>query len=295
MFEGFTSRDIEVEGVTIHAAIGGSGPPLLLLHGYPQTHAMWHLVAPELARTHTVVAADLRGYGNSSKPPGDAEHARYGKRAMADDQLGVMRALGFDRFAVVGHDRGARVTHRMCLDHPASVSRAAVLDIVPTRHMFGTADRTFGMVYYHWFFLAQPYDLPERMIGADPEYYLRRKMAQWSGASDVSEVFAPEAFAEYLRCFSDPATIHASCEDYRAAATIDLEHDDADVAKGRRIHCPLLALWGAKGFIARQYDALEVWRQYADDVSGAPVNSGHFLAEEAPEETLAALEHFLSG
>jgi haloacetate dehalogenase len=298
MFEEFTSHDIEVDGVTVHAVVGGSGPPVLLLHGYPQTHAMWHLVAPALARTHTVVAADLRGYGDSSKPRGPvdlADHARYGKRAMADDQAGLMHALGFDRFAVVGHDRGARVTHRLCLDHPARVSRAAILDIVPTRHMFGTADRAFGMAYYHWFFLAQPYDLPEHMIGADPEYYIRRKMAQWSGAEDVSDVFAPEAFAEYLRCFSDPATIHASCEDYRAAATIDLEHDDADVAKGRRIHCPLLVLWGTRGFIARQYDPLRVWREYADDVTGAGVDSGHFLPEEAPEETLAALTHFLSG
>jgi haloacetate dehalogenase len=256
---------------------------------------MWHLLAPELARTRTVVATDLRGYGDSSKPAGDAEHSRYSKRAMADDQIAVMRALGFDRFAVVGHDRGARVTHRMCLDHPASVSRAAVLDIVPTRHMFATADKAFGMTYYHWFFLAQPYDLPERLIGSDPEYYIRRKMAQWSAVSDVAEVFAADAFAEYLRCFSDPATIHASCEDYRAAATIDLEHDDAAVAAGRRIHCPLLVLWGAKGFIARQYDPLAVWRRYADDVTGTAVDSGHFLAEEAPEQTLAALEAFLRG
>ncbi|HTK61318.1 MAG TPA: alpha/beta hydrolase [Pseudonocardia sp.] len=295
MIEGFAERDIEVgDGLTIRALVGGEGPPLLLLHGYPQTHAMWHLVAPALARTHTVVATDLRGYGDSSKPAGDEAHTRYSKRAMADDQVAVMHALGFDRFAVVGHDRGARVAHRMCLDHPARVSRAAVLDIVPTRHMFGTADKAFGMTYYHWFFLAQPYDLPERLIGSDPEYYIRRKMAQWSGVSDVSEVFAPDAFAEYLRCFTDPATIHASCEDYRAAATIDLEHDDVDVHKGRRIHCPLLVLWGAKGFIARQYDPLEVWRQYADDVvGGVAVDSGHFLAEEAPEQTLAALEKFL--
>ena len=301
MFEGFEARDVGIDGtgidgsVTIRALVGGDGPPLLLLHGYPQTHAMWHLVAPALARTHTVVATDLRGYGDSSKPAGDSEHARYSKRAMADDQVAVMRALGFDRWAVVGHDRGARVTHRMCLDHPASVSRAAVLDIVPTRHMFGTADKAFGMAYYHWFFLAQPHDLPERMIGADAEYYIRRKMAQWSGVdvTALSDVFAPEAFAEYLRCFTDRATIHASCEDYRAAATIDLEHDEVDVLKGRRVHCPLQVLWGAKGFIGRQYDPLAVWRLYADDVTGSPVGSGHFLAEEAPDETLAALEHFL--
>lgn len=291
MIEGFAERDIEVGGgITIRAAVGGEGPPLLLLHGYPQTHVMWHRVAPALAGTHTVVATDLRGYGDSSKPAGDPEHERYSKRAMADDQVAVMHALGFDRFAVVGHDRGARVTHRMCLDHPARVSRAAVLDIVPTRHMFATADKAFGMTYYHWFFLAQPHDLPERLIGADPEYYLRTT-TRWAGGAMP---FAPEAFAEYLRCFTDPATIHASCEDYRAAATIDLEHDEVDVHKGRRIHCPLLVLWGAKGFIARQYDPLEVWRQYADDVvGGVAVDSGHFLPEEAPEQTLAALERFL--
>jgi haloacetate dehalogenase len=298
MFEGFAERDIEVgDGITIRALVGGDGPPLLLLHGYPQTHAMWHLLAPAFARTHTVVATDLRGYGDSSKPAGDPTHARYSKRAMANDQLAVMRSLGFDRFAVVGHDRGARVTHRLCVDHPASVTRAAVLDIAPTRHMFSTADRAFGMTYYHWFFLAQPYDLPERMIGADPEYYIRRKLAQWSGNPEVtgpSGAFTADAFAEYLRCFTDPATVHASCEDYRAAATIDLEHDDADVAAGRRVHCPLLVLWGAKGFIARQYDPLAVWRQYAEDVSGSAVDSGHFLAEEAPDQTLAALEAFLA-
>lgn len=296
MFEGFAERDIEVgDGITIHALVGGEGPPVLLLHGYPQTHVMWHLVAPALARTHTVVVTDLRGYGDSSKPAGDPDHVRYSKRAMADDQVAVMHALGFDRFAVVGHDRGARVTHRMCLDHSARVTRAAVLDIAPTRHMFATADMAFGMTYYHWFFLAQPHDLPEHLIGADPEYYIRRKMAQWSGVSDVSEVFDTEAFDEYVRCFTDPATIHGSCEDYRAAATIDLEHDDVDVHKGRRIHCPLLVLWGSKGFIARQYDPLKVWREYADDVAGTAVDSGHFLAEEAPAETLAALEKFLRG
>jgi haloacetate dehalogenase len=272
--------------------VGGDGPPVLLLHGYPQTHAMWHLVAPALASSHTVVVTDLRGYGDSSKPPGDADHERYGKRAMAADQVAVMRALGFEDYAVVGHDRGARVAHRMCLDSPSSVSRAAFLDIVPTRHMFGTADYAFGMTYYHWFFLAQPYDLPERLIGADPEYYLLRKTRQWSGTGFR---FAPEALAEYLRCFADPATVHASCEDYRAAATIDLVHDDASYDAGERISCPVLALWGSRGFIARQYEPLEVWRSYASGpVSGCPVTSGHFLAEEAPEETLAALSGFLS-
>jgi haloacetate dehalogenase len=292
MFDGFEAHDIAVDtgADTVHAVVGGDGPPVLLLHGYPQTHVMWHRVAPTLARDHTVVATDLRGYGDSGKPPGDPEHARYSKRVMAADQVAVMRALGFDRFAVAGHDRGARVAHRMCLDHPDAVSRAAVLDIAPTRHMFGTADHRFGMAYYHWYFLAQPYDLPERLIGADPEYYLRRKVAQWSGAGFS---FDPDALAEYLRCFTDPACVHASCEDYRAAATIDLAHDDVDFDAGHRVGCPLLALWGTRGFVGRQCDPLAVWRLYADDVTGAGVESGHFLAEEAPEATTAALLEFL--
>ena len=293
LFPGFESRLVPLDGIDIHAAIGPkrAGPALLLLHGYPQTHVMWHRVAPTLGRNYTVVATDLRGYGDSGKPPGDSEHARYSKRSMAADQIAVMRALGFDRFAVVGHDRGARVAHRMCLDHPDAVSRVAVLDIAPTRHMFGTADHRFGMAYYHWYFLAQPYDLPERLIGAAPEYYLRRKAAQWSGTGFS---FDPDALAEYLRCFTDPATIHASCEDYRAAATIDLAHDEVDFSAGRRVGCPLLVLWGTRGFVGRRYDPLAVWRPYASaEVTGAGVESGHFLAEEAPEATTTAILEFL--
>lgn len=293
-YEGFDLRDLPVSPeVGIRVRVGGSGPPVLLLHGYPQTHAMWHRVAPALASEFTVVAADLRGYGDSSKPTGDPAHETYSKRAMAADQIAVMRSLGYERFAVVGHDRGARVAHRMCLDHPASVTRAAVLDIVPTRTMFGTADMAFGMAYYHWFFLAQPHDLPERMIGADPGGYLRAKLAKWSAPGFA---FPEQMLAEYLRVFADPACVHATCEDYRAAASIDLEHDAVDFAAGRRIGCPLLAVWGAKGFIARQYDPLAVWREYCSGpVSGAAVESGHFVAEEAPEQTLAALLPFLRG
>lgn len=291
MFEDFEARDIEVDGVRLHAVVGGSGPPVLLLHGYPQTHVMWHRVAPALTRTHTVVAADLRGYGDSAKPPGSPDHAGYGKRAVAADQVGVMAALGFDRFAVVGHDRGARVAHRMCLDHAARVTRVAVLDIVPTRHMFGTVDRAFAATYFHWFFLAQPPDLPERLIGADPEYFLRRSMGAWAASGAT---FDPAALAEYVRCFSDPATIHASCEDYRAGASIDLEHNEVDAAAGRRVGCPLLALWGGKGFVARQYDVLAVWRDYADDVTGHALACGHFLPEETPDATAAALTDFLA-
>ncbi len=292
MFDGFQRRDLDVADVRVHAVVGGDGPPVLLLHGYPQTHVMWHLVAPSLAEEYTVVAPDLRGYGDSSKPPGDPEHARYSKRAMAADQVAVMRALGFERFAVAGHDRGGRVAHRMCLDHPDVVTRVAVLDIVPTRHMFATADRAFGLAYEHWFFLAQPPALPERMIAADPEHYLRTKIAKWAG---TAEPFAAAALSEYLRCFADPACVHATCEDYRAAATIDLAHDDVDAAAGRRVGCPLLALWGSRGFIARQYDPLAVWRDYADEVSGAALDCGHFLAEEAPGGTAAALAGFLRG
>jgi haloacetate dehalogenase len=287
IIDGFRSTRIATPEVELHVAIGGAGPPLLLLHGYPQTHAMWHKLAPRLAAAFTVVAPDLRGYGDSGKPPSDPEHLAYSKRAMARDAVELMAQLGFARFAVAGHDRGARVAHRLCLDHPERVARAAVLDIAPTYAMFTTADKAFGDAYYHWFFLSQPFDLPERLIGADPGYYLWKKLQQW-GRDETA--FTPAALAEYRRCFSDPATIHASCEDYRAAATIDLLHDAAD--RGRRIACPLLVLWGAKGFIAQRYDPLAVWREYAADVRGRGLPCGHFLPEEAPEETLAELRAF---
>lgn len=293
MLEGFRTRDVDAGDTRIHAVVAGDGPPLLLLHGYPQTHVMWHRLAPALAERHTVVAADLRGYGDSGKPPGGPGHAAYSKRAMADDQVRLMRELGFDRFAVVGHDRGARVTHRMCLDHPDTVSRAALLDIVPTRHVFTHVDRELAQTYDHWFFLSQPADLPEQLVGAVPETFLRRKLAQWSGAGTI-KAFDPDAVAEYVRCFDD-ATIHASCEDYRAAATVDLEHDEVDAAAGRRVGCPVLVLWGEGGFVGRHYDVLAVWRAYAADVRGRPVPGGHFLPEEAPEPTLAALGEFLAG
>lgn len=287
MFEGFSETRIETEGVEIHAVYGGNGPPVLLLHGYPQTHVMWHLVAPKLAERFTVVCAELRGYGDSSKPFGDEDHAAYSKRAMAADQVEVMQQFGFDSFAVVGHDRGARVAHRLALDHPDRVTKLVVLDIVPTRHVFETADRDLAMAYYHWFFLAQPYDLPERLIGADPTYYLHKKLGGWGTALDT---FAPEALAEYERCF-DPAMIHASCEDYRAAATIDLVHDEED--RDRKLQCPLLALWGARGVVEKLYDVTEVWRAYASDVRGKSLESGHFLAEERPDETAKELMDFL--
>jgi haloacetate dehalogenase len=290
MFQGFTTHNIDVDGVTVHARSGGTGPPVLLLHGYPQTHVIWRKVAEQLAHSHTIVVSDLRGYGDSGKPASASDHSSYSKRSMAADQVGLMAALGHERFSVVGHDRGARVAHRLCLDHPERIDRIAVLDIVPTQYVFAHVDRALATVYDHWFFLAEEPDLPEVLIGAAPEYFLRRKLDQWSGPCATFDV---EAMSEYVRCFSDPETIRASCEDYRAAASVDLDHDAADAAEGRRINRPLLALWGDQGFVGKNYDVLEVWRGYADNVSGRSIDCGHFLPEEAPEETVAALREFL--
>ena len=296
LFPGFTARRVRTTGAEIACVIGGNGPPLLLLHGYPQTHAMWHQVAPALTRSFTVVCADLRGYGDSSKPATQPDHAQQSKRAMAQDMVEVMRELGHPRFGLAGHDRGGRVAHRLAVDHPDAVTRVAVLDISPTRTMYARTDRAFATAYYHWFFLIQPFDLPERLIGADPTYYLRRKIGAWSagGGKGIPAHFDPRALAEYERCFADPATIHATCEDYRAAATIDLEHDDADVAAGRRVQCPLLALWGDRGVVHRLFDPLADWAEVAVDVRGRALPSGHFLAEEAPEQTLAELAGFFA-
>lgn len=293
MLERFERLDLDVNGTRIHAVVGGDGPAVLLLHGYPQSHVMWHKVAPGLADRHTVVLADLRGYGDSSRPASESDHASYSKRAMAVDQVGLMRRLGFETFALVGHDRGARVAHRLCLDHPEVVSRVALLDIVPTRHVFTHVDRDLAQTYYHWFFLSQAPDLPEHLIGADPGFWVRRKLAQWSGAAGI-DAFAPEAVEEYIRCFSDPDVIRASCEDYRAGASIDLQHDEADAAAGRRVECPMLVLWGAEGFVGRAYDVVGVWNKYGTDVRGQAVRCGHFLAEEEPDGTLATLRDFLA-
>jgi haloacetate dehalogenase len=284
MFEGFQTAFIATSGAGIHLRRGGSGPPLLLLHGHPQTHAMWHRIAPRLAEEYTVVCADLRGYGDSAKPATDEEHRPYSKRAMAQDQVEVMEALGFTRFAVVGHDRGGRCAYRMALDHPDRVAALAVLDILPTGEHFRRTGADFALGYWHWFFLAQPHPLPETLISADPDaFYLRR------GRS----MFAPEALSEYRRCFTDPATIHAMCEDYRAAVSIDWPLDEADKASGKRIACPVLALWGEEGSLPRWYDVVRVWQDWAQDVSGRGIQCGHYLAEEAPEETLSALLPFL--
>ena len=294
LFPGFESRRVDGAGATIACIVGGSGPPILLLHGYPQTHAMWHRVAPELARTRTVVAADLRGYGDSSKPPSDDTHAAYAKRAMAADMVAVMRALGHARFDVVGHDRGGRVAHRLAADHPEAVRRIAVLDIAPTYAMYTKTDLRFAKAYYHWFFLIQPNGLPERLIGHDPDGYLMTKIGGWGSAG--TSFFDRRAVDEYLRCYRDPATIHATCEDYRASASIDLVHDVADREAGRRLRMPLLVLWGERNRVTNGiYDTLAEWREVADDVRGGPIPSGHYLPEEAPEATLAALRPFLDG
>ncbi len=292
MFENFEQQVIDTGEVRINLVKGGpaAGKPLLLLHGYPQTHLMWHKIAPRLAQQYSLVIPDLRGYGDSSKPEGGPDHINYSKRVMAQDQVEVMQQLGHEQFYVVGHDRGARVGHRMAVDHPERVKKLAVLDIAPTYEMYTTTDMEFATAYYHWFFLIQPFDFPERLIGADPAYYIRTKLARWSADPTV---FPPEVVAEYIRCFSDPATIHATCEDYRAAATIDLRHDEVDKAT-KKVVCPLLVLWGAKGVVARKYDVLKVWRDRAEDVRGQTIPSGHYLPEEAPDQTFEALSKFLA-
>ncbi len=290
MLDGFERRRVATGGAEISLVVSGAGPPLLLLHGFPQTRAIWHKMAPALAERFTVVAPDLRGYGESERVASVPDHASQSKRVMAQDQVEVMQALGFERFQVVGHDRGARVAHRMALDHPGRVRRLAVLDIVPTLKIFESVDQRLATVYYHWFLLIQPAPLPEHVIGLDPEFFLRRTLASWGGNA---EFVTPEAFAEYLRALRDPAALHAMCEDYRAAASIDLEHDRASRTAGERVRCPLLALWGERGAMGRLYDVAATWRDVADDVGGRALGCGHFLPEEAPDETLAALRDFL--
>jgi haloacetate dehalogenase len=283
----FTKVKINTSGAQINLVHGGSGRPLLLLHGYPQTHVIWHQIAPILAQNFHVICPDLRGYGDSSTPPSTADHYPYSKRAMAADMIEVMASLGYDEFFVVGHDRGARVTHRMALDHPEAILKACVMDIAPTRHVFQHTDQQLATGYYHWFFLIQPDGLPERMIGADPGYYLKEKLKRWSAPGAV---FADAAVAEYVRCYTKPESIHATCEDYRAGATIDLEHDEAD--SQTKISCPLLVLWGANGFVSRTYKVLDVWQQYAEQLTGAALACGHFLPEEAPEAVCDELLQF---
>ncbi len=291
-FEGFTLETRVVDGMAVRLRRGGSGPPLLLLHGNPQTHAMWHKLAPVLARRHTVICADIRGYGFSAKPAPSPTHLPYSKQEMARDAHGLMLALGFSRYAVIAHDRGARLAHRLALQYPQAVERLCVMDIVPTLHHFEHVDMAFAMGYYHWFSLAQPHPGPERLIEQNVELWFD---IHTSREPKDSSFFHPLARADYLAALREPGTVTAICEDYRAAAGIDLEHDRASRAAGQRVACPLLVLWGAKGRIGAWYAPLAVWRDYATGpVTGHCVNSGHYLAEEAPEEVLTALGGFLS-
>ena len=297
-FEGFDAGLCGAGDVELFVRTGGNraGPPLLLLHGFPQTHVMWHRVARQLAAHYTLVIADLRGYGDSSKPgvaatPGD-DHAQQSKRAMAADLATLMTNLGHQRFAVVGHDRGGRVGHRLALDHPDRIERLAVIDIAPTLDMYEATDMRFASAYYHWFFLTQPAPLPERMIGGDPGFYLRWTLGGW-GAGGLGFI-EPEAMAEYERCFCRADSIHAACEDYRAAATIDLEHDRASRAAGEKIACELLVLWGQRGVVERLFDPLALWRaQCSAGVQGAAMAAGHFIPEELPDETTSRIHAFL--
>jgi haloacetate dehalogenase len=286
-FPGFEAFRLDTGEAVINGVKGGHGPPLLLLQGWPQTHVEWHRLAPMLAQQFTVVATDLRGYGDSSKPADGENHEGYSKRSMAKDQVVVMRQLGFDRFLVVGHDRGGRVAHRMALDHPEQVAKLAVLDIVPTYKMYKDVTREFASLYFHWFFLIQRAPLPETLLAGKGEFLLRN----WAFGGLAPGVITGETFAEYLRCFEDPATLHAMCEDYRAGATIDLEHDNADLDK--KIQCPLLALWGADGVMERLYDVLGTWRERASNVQGKSLPGGHWLPEQLPNEVYTELVSFL--
>jgi haloacetate dehalogenase len=293
VLEGFTRSEIKTSGARIVTLVGGSGPPLLLMHGNPFTHLSWAKFAPRLAQEFTVVATDLRGYGDSEKPPGGDDHSGYSFRAMAQDQVEVMAALGFDRFAAAGHDRGARVLHRMCLDHPDKVLRAAILDIIPQHHVLNHMTRQWGTFSWHWLFMIQPYDLPERLMGADPDYFISKKLAK---TPQGLSFFGKEALAEYMRCFRNPETIHAMCEDYRATFGIDLDMDTADFEAGRKIACPVLLLWGATGGVGRNHQAAEIWSRYAANIVGAKaLPCGHYLSEEAPEETYRELREFFAG
>lgn len=288
-FEGFELTHLDLPQGRLRLRVGGDGPPLLLLHGNPQTHAMWHAVAPTLARRHRVVCPDLRGYGGSFKPPPTTDHAPFAKTEMARDMVMLMQALGHERFGLVGHDRGGRVGHRLCLDHPGRVEKFAVLDIVPTLEHFERTDMSFALGYYHWFWFAQPHPKPEALINAAPRTWFEDHVGP-----PVPSFFHPEAVADYIAAIEQPEAITGMCEDYRAAASIDLEHDRISRAEGRRIRCPVLVLWGAKGRIGGWYDPVALWQSYADGpVSGGPVEAGHYLAEEAPEEVLAWLTEFL--
>ncbi|GAC1602130.1 MAG: alpha/beta hydrolase [Hymenobacter sp.] len=288
-FPGFEVHSVTTSGATIHVLRGGAGPPLLLLHGHPETHVMWHKIAGELARHYTVVLPDLRGYGDSSKPEGGPNHTHYSFRSMAQDQVEMMQHFGFATFYVAGHDRGGRVAHRLCLDHPGAVLKVCVLDIAPTLTMYNDTNKEFATRYVWWFFQIQPYPVPENLIGFDPAYYLQHHLAV---QSKTPGAIAPDALQEYLRCYYCRATIHAVCEDYRAAAGIDLDLDRADDDAGRRVTAPLLALWGAKGTVGHLWNVLDTWRAKATTVSGEALACGHFPPEEQPAAVLAHFKAF---
>jgi len=286
-FPGFKKDKKTVSGAVISFVAGGSGPGLLLLHGYPQTHIMWRKIAPQLSKKFTVIIPDLRGYGDSSKPREGENHSGYSKRAMAQDQVELMRSLGFEKFAVVGHDRGGRVAHRMALDHAEVVEKLVVLDIVPTYRLYHSVSKEFATAYWHWFFLIQPAPLPETLIGSNAEFYLK----SWSFRGVYPGTIDDQAFAEYLRCFRDPATIHASCEDYRAAASVDLDHDAADL--NRKVSCPVLVLWAEQGAMHGMFNVLDAWKERASNVNGRALPGGHFLPEQSPQAVLEDLARFL--
>lgn len=292
LFPGFDTQTLETSAGALFARSAGAGAPLLLLHGFPQSGVMWHRMAPALAARRRVILVDLPGYGQSEAPEPGRDHAPYSKRAMAAALVDLMGQLGHSHFSVLGHDRGARVGYRMALDHPGRVDRLALLDIVPTLTMWHGMDRARALQVYHWAFLAQPHPFPETVIGRDPHYFLDWTLASWTAAKDLS-AFAPEALAHYHAAFSQPERIRAACEDYRAGATIDLAHDEADRAEGRAIQCPVRVLWGDHGIPSRGASPLEAWKIYAPQVEGQPITGGHFLPEEAPEAVLAALADFL--
>lgn len=290
-FTDFESLQLDVGPVQIHARTAGNGPPLLLLHGYPESSLMWHKVAPRLAENFTVVATDLRGYGDSSTPPDDEHHETYSKRSMAMDQVKVMELLGHDQFMVAGHDRGGRVAHRLALDFPTRIQRAAVLDIIPTLHMFENVDREMAQTYFHWFFLSQGNGIPEKLINADPEAWIA---SRFSGRHLEHSAVDSSAIAEYTNIFRDPAHVAATCADYRAAASIDLDHDRADRTSKLRIAAPLLVMWGQSSYVGRNFDSVEIWRSYADHVTGIQAPSDHYIPEEAPDFTSEVLSEFFS-
>ncbi|GAC1324277.1 MAG: alpha/beta hydrolase [Collimonas sp.] len=291
MFSGFEHGMADVNGTQIKYIRGGSGPALLLLHGHPQTHVIWHKVAQQLASRFTVIAADLRGYGDSGKPAGLPDHSNYSKRSMGQDQIDLMAQLGYPQFLLMGHDRGGRVAYRMALDHPRAVSKLVLLDIAPTLAMYEQTNMAFATAYFHWFFLIRPAPFPELLIGSHPEEYLKHTIG---GRSAGLAPFTPQAYAEYLRCLSDPATIHGICEDYRASASVDLDHERRDLAAGRKIQCETLVLWGAQGVIEKCFKPLQEWQHLASKLSGKALPCGHYIPEEAPDALLAEVVPFFT-